>query len=1029
MKDWQFLIQKQGEHSWNLLESAKLQISAGKYRLVARSNLANTDVEVRVTHSSTLEIPPKRRVQKRTCRTNADGLIAVIPFTFFKPGLWEVQCSGDLMSDILGQSWQFRIELEVLPQDIDTKVDNSSPPEISANDASGTISQNSGEQTHSRKILNAVKNAKKSLLVPTSTSVHASSKQVDRDLGEMNLNSSIVDENKISTKENNIKENTILDKQTDVVRDAETVSVIKEQTTEKQNYLNTQEVQDPNTSDRNEIAENTSSDDDDSFSTALAIVPQNSFAVTEFELETEGYTIIDAPVSPVWLKSDSVEHILQNLIDLALPTEDYLLTPELEIDNSVDLTPTLPLQLTLAQENYVINWGEYLTVEGKVQLKEIIAPSSGDNSCDENLNAGESSDLDSITAGEIKIELRSPLNRELLHEIKLSLPKKVLPFDIACSIKIPSECESKLILASISLSGMLGGIEEVVIGEAELLATQPFTITANIAELLAVANSTQREELAFTEAPVLQLAAADENKASDSDSPNLNLELLNLVKSIQPSNSEFENSELISNSVSANSVSTSSVSTSSVSTSSPSKIKSAPKSISYRISQQPKLTNSQQDLICSTHSEHSLDCTETKSTTFPFLRRLPVLVNEEELVNQDCDRDFDSTDLTLDHLKYESFDEPLNDPSLQIGQTETVQETNQVQETNRLQETNRFQETKQVQENEIDDKHFPLSASNFDNLAEKSELEITSHQEKTSNLSSEITLSEILSNFTETTTENISAENLHTSPLIRQWMESHGHIPPQPVDNLSQGENTEIFSTIEIDFQTSEHNSIEAPEAADNKGEETAPTSSQSVSSQSVFSHSRDLQTESSPHILQLAASYAQSKVESTFLAKEIVVDDIEPVEVETQLNTQSHPLLQPSIAPGISLGEISFVETLPTPKLQIPQGELISGTSIRVRVQLPEVEEQVAVKLWLEDCQTRSLLSGPHLITNLLSHPTKGLEAMTLLHIPFGCLKIRIEAIAIDLLTQQESHKFSILREVIPPNLPKIRLDEVMQI
>ena len=989
MKDWQFLIQKQGEHSWNPLESAKLEISAGKYRLVARSNLANTDVEVRVTHSSTLEIPPRRRVQKRTCRTNADGLIAVIPFTFFKPGLWEIQCSGDLMSDILGQSWQFRIELEVLPQGIDTKIDNSSAPEISANNASETISQNSGEQTHSRKILNAVKNAKKSLLVPTSTSVHASSKQVDRDLGETNLNSSIVDENKISTKENNIKENTILDRQTDVVRDAETVLVSK--------------AQDPNTSERNEIAENTSSDDEDSFSTALAIVPQNSFAVTEFELETEGYTIIDAPVSPVWLKSDSVEHILQNLIDLALPTEDYLLTPELEIDNSVDLTPTLPLHLTLAQENYVINWGEYLTVEGKVQLKEIIAPSSGDNSCDENLNAGESSDLESITAGEIKIELRSPLNGELLHEVKQSLPKKVLPFDIACSIKIPSECESKLILASISLSGMLGGIEEVVIGEAELLATQPFTITANITELLAVANSTQRKELASNEAPVLQLAAANENKASDSDSPNLNLELLNLVKSIQPSNSELSNSELISNSVS----------TSSVPTSSSSKIESAPKSISYRISQQPKLTNSQQDLICSTHSEHSLDCTETKSTTFPFLRRLPVLVNEEEFVNQDCDRDFDSNDLPLDNLKYESFDEPLNDSSVQTGQTETVQETNQLQE------------TKQVQENEIDDKNFPLSASNFDNLAEKSELEITSDREITSNLSSETTLSEILSNLTETT----SAENLHSSPLIRQWMESHGHIPPQLTDNLHQRENTEIFSTIEIDFQTSEHNSIEAPKAADNKTEETAPTSFQSLSSQSVFSNSHDLQTESSPHILQLAASYAQSKVESTFLAKEIVVDDIEPVEVETQLNNQSHPLLQPSIAPGISLGEISFVETLPTPKLQIPQGELISGTSIRVRVQLPEVEEQVAVKLWLEDCQTRSLLSGPHLITNLLPHPTKGLEAMTLLHIPFGCLKIRIEAIAIDLLTQQESHKFSILREVIPPNLPKIRLDELTQI
>ncbi|MEA5516806.1 hypothetical protein VB654_22510, partial [Nodularia sp. UHCC 0506] len=120
MEHWQFLIQKQGDRSWHNLESPNLEISEGRYRVLARSHLRNTDVEIRVTHSSTQEIPPKRRTQKRSRRTNAEGLIAVIPFTHLKPGIWELQCSGDLMSDLLGKSWQYGIYLQVLPPESTT---------------------------------------------------------------------------------------------------------------------------------------------------------------------------------------------------------------------------------------------------------------------------------------------------------------------------------------------------------------------------------------------------------------------------------------------------------------------------------------------------------------------------------------------------------------------------------------------------------------------------------------------------------------------------------------------------------------------------------------------------------------------------------------------------------------------------------------------------------------------------------------------------------------------------------------------
>ncbi|MEH2159283.1 MAG: hypothetical protein V7K66_34320, partial [Nostoc sp.] len=116
MEHWQFLIQKQGARSWHILESPNLEILEGQYRVLARTNLYNTDVEVRVTHSSTQEIQPTRRIFKRSRRTNSEGLMAVIPFTYFQSGVWELRCCADLMSDLLGKSWQYSVQLQVLSQ-------------------------------------------------------------------------------------------------------------------------------------------------------------------------------------------------------------------------------------------------------------------------------------------------------------------------------------------------------------------------------------------------------------------------------------------------------------------------------------------------------------------------------------------------------------------------------------------------------------------------------------------------------------------------------------------------------------------------------------------------------------------------------------------------------------------------------------------------------------------------------------------------------------------------------------------------
>ena len=120
-------------------------------------------------------------------------------------------------------------------------------------------------------------------------------------------------------------------------------------------------------------------------------------------------------------------------------------------------------------------------------------------------------------------------------------------------------------------------------------------------------------------------------------------------------------------------------------------------------------------------------------------------------------------------------------------------------------------------------------------------------------------------------------------------------------------------------------------------------------------------------------------------------------------------------------------MEQLPTPQLYISQGQLLAGKSINVRVRLPQGNSHLAVKLWLEDCQTRNLLYIPHLLTNLTPNNNGELEVITKLDIPFGCLEIRLEAIAINTSSLIESHKCTIQRTVIPPDLPNIPLDAIL--
>lgn len=115
MENWEFLLQKEGDRTWLPLESPDVEVLEGRYRVVARSRLLNVSVELRITYLATADEPPKRRVQKRLAQTNDEGLIAVLPWTHFKPGIWEMCCQSE--ASAAGEPWRYQVQLEVLPSD------------------------------------------------------------------------------------------------------------------------------------------------------------------------------------------------------------------------------------------------------------------------------------------------------------------------------------------------------------------------------------------------------------------------------------------------------------------------------------------------------------------------------------------------------------------------------------------------------------------------------------------------------------------------------------------------------------------------------------------------------------------------------------------------------------------------------------------------------------------------------------------------------------------------------------------------
>jgi len=109
--------------------------------------------------------------------------------------------------------------------------------------------------------------------------------------------------------------------------------------------------------------------------------------------------------------------------------------------------------------------------------------------------------------------------------------------------------------------------------------------------------------------------------------------------------------------------------------------------------------------------------------------------------------------------------------------------------------------------------------------------------------------------------------------------------------------------------------------------------------------------------------------------------------------------------------------DSLSLPVLDIPEGELIAGIPIPVLAYLPATATPQSIKLWIKDCQTRSILDGPRWLVDFQDQGGT-LASKTQVTVPLGCLEVAFEAIAVDMQNQRQSYKTRTIRRVTPPHL-----------
>ncbi|MCP2732239.1 hypothetical protein [Limnofasciculus baicalensis] len=982
MEYWEFLVQKEGDRSWQPIKSPKIELAAGRYRVVVHSNRISTDVEICVTHTSTDEMPPKRRSQKRSRRTNKEGLMVVIPFTFLKPGLWEFRCCGDVMSDFLGNSWQEVLQLYVLPKV--TAIEAIEAPSVSG----GAVDK---EVRDGRLEVEGNGQKAEEVLSPTISNLSPATSNV--------LTKKTVPPSRINppSLEPALSSNPILEKSLQMLEQV------------------LQEVLDP-------IIQEF---DRPTYEEARGKGQQ----VTE---EAQNISHPASDISPL----TSIETTWQGII-LSLDEDALVVKPEasLTIRGKVDLPDAnqlengnggngnndlfqgilsyelrhpqtaqviLEAQKSLSQEKLPLKFSHELEIPpdynsclllGKVTLYGLggillaVQPFTVTADLDKLLGAIQL-DSEEVTEGNKNVPVYPIstsqalagtiplLNQNLLNLVNFPHSHQPLVFSASSGQLLPPQLspgnppqrsQKSLDLPTFSKAepSVVNGEEKEGRIEEANQGNLPLTESLSTDDNESIYRDLIQEDI-ITEVPInFELTHVEIAHNKEESAPELPATVVRLQDYKQQKNIENGDNLSLANS-----------------------------RLTGLVDNQifPVIDNGKEEL----ESRSAFGANEARSK-----------IEEEEesiLLNQEY------ISQTEEKVNIEN-EEPLRESSEEIPFDTVGDEITSIPVSRTAMSDPLLLGPEPVKNDPIE----------VDRAFQSLNLE-TRFWSRINDLMGDTELSEALK-FDLLVSNNLSETQEQVTPIINS-------------EPLADGEEEEVTLPLDSDSLADWEEEVTPPLNSESGGEGDFDESIWDEETEEFSPHTDEIETPTQEDIIPVKTKIPDRRslaelASIDWAAQEIVIEDEslssgEAAQVEgngsRKIKSGKRLSSQPKTEP---VSQIESDSPLPAPKLLIPTHELVSGEPVLVRVQVPCDSARLGVKLWIQDRQSRTLLDGPRWLMDLLPNGVEELEGITQLIVPFGTVEIRFEAISIDLDSDRESHKISIDCVVVPPDLPQLSFDD----
>ena len=114
MENWEFFLQKVGTENWLKVDSPQPEFPQGRYFIaVCAAHRPQELIEVDISTRNNLRTRERIRQRQYTCQLDEAGFAILGAEIELTPGVWEIQCRGDLLSALMGENWQITLSLRV----------------------------------------------------------------------------------------------------------------------------------------------------------------------------------------------------------------------------------------------------------------------------------------------------------------------------------------------------------------------------------------------------------------------------------------------------------------------------------------------------------------------------------------------------------------------------------------------------------------------------------------------------------------------------------------------------------------------------------------------------------------------------------------------------------------------------------------------------------------------------------------------------------------------------------------------------